>query len=183
MRNATRAQLATLAIIVLIPLAGCRDTPAADPGGADQAGEATQGAPVTTNQPVTDFDLDRLCTLLELSEIEAEFGQYGSVSEGTLTPDLRSCDWLIGDQSLQLRVLAQSQDPQARLVSEREALEADDEYEIADVNGVGDYAYVIRWEGTTQLVFLTGGQVFYLYSFVSATDELTTLAGHVTGRV
>jgi hypothetical protein len=183
MRNATRAQLATLAIIVLIALAGCRDTPPADPGGDDRAGEATEGAPVSTNQPAAEFDLDRLCSLLEPSEIAAEFGEYGSVSEGTLTPDLRSCDWLIGDQILQLRVLESSQDPQARLVSERETLEADAEYEVVDVDGVGDYAYVVRWEGTTQLVFLTGGQVFYLYSFVSATDELTTLAGHVTGRV
>jgi hypothetical protein len=181
MRTSARTQLATVAA-VLITLAGCGGNNANDDNDA-------AGAPATSQpeQPVPDFDLDRLCSMLELSEIEAEFGEYGAIHEGELNRDWRSCDWQIGEQVgeqlLQLRVVPTVANPRERLDREREGLEQDEEYEVVDVSGVGEYAYSILWQGSTQLVFLSQGYVFYLYTLVDATEELTTLAGYVVDRI
>jgi hypothetical protein len=181
MRTSTRTQLATLAA-VLIALAGCGGSNSND---NNDPAEAPAGAPANDQpeQPGAAFDVDRLCTMLERSEIEAEFPDYQPVSEGTLTPEFRSCDWQMGDQYLQLRVLPAVENPRDRLLSERETQEQDPEYEIADVPGVGEYAYVLLWQDTTQLIFLAEETVFYLYTFFPAVEELTTLAGYVVDRI
>ena len=121
--------------------------------------------------------------MLEPAEIDAEFGEYGSASEGTLFRDFRSCDWEMGDKSLQLRVLPYVSNPRERLLSEREEQEQNPEYEFIDLTGVGEYAYAIRWEDTTQLIFLSDGAVFYFFAYVPAVDELTALARHVVDRI
>lgn len=181
MRTSARTQLAIVAA-VLITLAGCGGSNSND--NDDPAG-APAGAPANDQpeQPEAAFDVDRLCTMLERSEIEAEFPEHRPVSEGTLTAEFRSCDWQMGDEYLQLRVLPIVQDPRGRLLSERESQEQDPEYEIVDVPGVGEYAYALRWQETTQLIFLSEGLVFYLYTFFPAVEELTTLAGHVVDRI
>jgi hypothetical protein len=181
MRTFARTQLAILAA-ALLAVAGCGGSNSND---TNDSAEAPAGASANNQaeQPAASFDVNRLCTMLERSEIEAAFPDYRPVSEGTLTAEFRSCDWQMGDEYLQLRVLPAVQNPRDRLLSERETQEQNPEYEVADVTGVGEYAYVLRWQETTQLIFLAEETVFYLYTFFPAVDELTTLAGHVVERI
>ena len=173
-----------MVITVFVALAGC-GSPEADSGGAGggpaASGPATGGR--SSAAPPAAFDVTRLCSLLEKSEIESEFGKYGKVTGGQFDAGRSSCDWQIGRQILQLRAPAPVENPRERLVSQRDDLAKKKDYKIVDVEGLGEYAYAILWNGTTQLVVLTKGVVFYLYTFLSATDELVNLAGHAVKRI
>jgi hypothetical protein len=187
MRTTTNGPLATIVVTafvtVTVALAGC-GSPDADPGGGSggtNGGSAAAGRS-GADQPAT-LDPTRLCSLLEQSEIAAEFGEHGEVTEGEYHAQSGSCNWQMGRQILQLRAPFPVADPRERLVRQRDDLVKKGEAEVVDVNGVGDYAYAILWNGTTQLVVLTKGVVFYLYTILSAKDELVTLAGHVVKRI
>jgi hypothetical protein len=90
---------AGLAAALLVGLAGCGDD---DGGDLGVGGVTDQGSSGQPNDSDDDGGLDApgdgqtldLCSLLEVSEIEAEFGERGAVADGF--DEFESCVWDVG---------------------------------------------------------------------------------------
>lgn len=188
-----------LAAVVLLGVAGCGggsdektakdelDSQGAGSEDAGDIGDAGQSAAVD------------LCSLLETSEVETEFGERGVVVDGV--EDFTHCTWDVGDQSQNNSGSLSVSDMGPAIGQTAEDYFAGFK-ELAndpvDVDGVGDEAYYetdpdAYSSGDTTfeqsfLVFRTGDLVLSLDAFfgpaVAGTQEkLLELAEHVLDRL
>lgn len=153
-RGTTRAVLAAL---VLLSTAACGGGDTGAGGVFDQGDASSDGGGAGATEQID------MCSLLEESEIEAQFGERGAVAEGT--PGL-GCSWDVGSPfdagtgSLHLQDLPLTGLP----VEEALASYRDLAQDPVDIEGLGDDAFFeyelddaagLR-QSTTRLTFTTG---------------------------
>lgn len=193
---------AGLAASLLVGLAGCGK----DDGGDLGVGEvADQGSPDQSDDGGLDAAGDGqrldLCSLLEASEIEAEFGERGAVAGGL--EELESCVWDVGPQSEAGSGNVTIWDyPPVPGVSIEDNFAGFKELadNPVDIDGLGDEAYYehdpeayddrsleVMWEHT--FVYFRSGETFLSVSAFfgpgvdGVEDRLVTLAEHVLSRL
>jgi hypothetical protein len=144
-----------LSIVALLAIPGCSDD--SGEGGEESSTEDAQGDGADADTDATgddegeggdvsvEPDID-LCSLLEVSEIDAEFGEQGSVLDGV--EELDQCSWDVGqDQSEpgtgSVHVFVQYVDPSLPIESaeERFAQQRAAYSEAVELEDLGDEAY------------------------------------------
>jgi hypothetical protein len=144
----------------------------------------------TEDTGTDDADIDP-CTLLEVEEIEAEFGDAGPVFDGQQEFD--QCTWLVGEDQSEpgtgsVHVFVQYVDPSLpigdapEIFTEQQNMTAD----AVEVDGVGDAAYFSPSFGS--LDFLVGDRIFFVQAVfiperADAQESLQALAQLVVERV
>jgi len=187
---------AGLGAVLLIGGTGCGDDDSGGLAGSgsgsgltDQTDPAGGGTADTGGDPgVTDLDL---CSLLETSEIEAEFGERGAVKDGH--EEMLQCTWDVGTASAggTWGVSVGDLGPATGMPPEDYfATFRDLAGDAADVEGVGDEAYFEEDPQIFQsyVTFRVGENVLSVDAYfdpeVEGTQEkLTTLAEHVVSRL
>ena len=191
------------AAALLVGLAGCGDD---DGGGEIGLGEVTADGDRGADGDLGDSDAGGgpppdLCALLETDEVEAEFGERGAVGEGY--PELESCVWDVGDQSIAGtgNVTVNGYGPAiGQTVEQQFAGYKDLADDAVDIEGLGDEAYAehdpeafddrslgVMFEHT--FVYFRSGETFLSVSAFfgpgvdGVQDKLVTLAEHVIDRV
>lgn len=123
-----------------------------------------------------------VCSLLEVAEIEAEFGDHGTVADGE--PLGISCSWEIGDMSEPGSGVVGITSARGAGSPEQSMAEIRDlSLDPIEVEGIGDEAFLdsgILW-------FRSGDRTFSVSAFFSADipnveDKLTPLARHILDR-
>jgi len=154
------------------------------PGAGDDIEEATEGA------GSDDTDIDP-CTLLEVEEIEAEFGDAGPVTDGE--PEFDQCNWLVGEDQSQLgtgsvHVFVQYVDPDLPVedASEIFAAQKDETDSAVEIDGLGDDAYF--HPDLTTVHFLMGDRMLFVQAvFIperpDVQESLERLAHLVADRI
>ena len=185
--NATLAKASVLGIAVVLAIAGCGDD-------GDDDDDATDASPEEIEEVVEDDDdgeaeID-LCSLLEVSEIEAEFGQQGTVLDGE--EELDQCTWEVGeDQSQQgtgtVSVYVQSLIPPGQSTEEFYADQLASAPEAVEVPGVADEAFY-QPPPVTVLNARQGDTFFFVQAaFIpeveGSQEKLENLATLVAGRL
>jgi len=183
--NRTLARLSVLGVAIVLAAAGCSD----DGDNGDDAGEVT---PDDVEDVVEgdDSDVDP-CSLLEVSEIEAEFGEQGTVLEGEESLD--QCSWEVGEDQSQpgtgsVHVFVQFIDPDLPIdpIEDMFAGQEESTPDAVAVEGIGDAAYYAPNSGS---VNVRSGDLIW---FVQATfipepegmqEKVESLAGIVEGRL
>jgi hypothetical protein len=161
--------------LLLVGAAACGDDddlggttgvdPAGDAGGANGGGSGGDA-----------------CSLLEVSEIEAEFGDHGAVADGELLGF--SCSWEVGDiddpgSGIVVVTKARGAGSPEQSLAEIRGMESNP----VEVDGVGDEACLC----SGGLWFRSGAITLSVTAFFSSEDadkaKLVTLAQHMLDRV
>ncbi|HEY3142369.1 MAG TPA: hypothetical protein VGJ86_14620 [Acidimicrobiales bacterium] len=176
-----KARAGMVTLLLLVGAAACGDDdadgtagagPANGPGGA-KPGNAGGGES-------SDGDA---CSLLEVQEIEAEFGDRGAVADGEVLGF--SCSWEVGDVADEgygaVAVTSALGNPSAeQALAEIHEISSNQ----VEVDGIGDQAFL----GSDSLWFRSGDQVLSVSgSFITEVDgmqeKLTSLAQHMLDRL
>lgn len=184
-REGRRLLTAMVAVAVMLLGAACSDEKKTAGGtglgsGSDAAGEGTG-----------DGGGDDPCVLLEMSEIEAAFGERGAVAEGEALGF--SCTWDVGDVGGDGGILGLTSTRAVGSVEQglTEVLGHLDGQPV-EVDGVGDEAYfTATGEGmfrASRIDFRTGPWLVVVDAHFSpepagTQDKLVTLAQHVVDRL
>lgn len=206
-----RARAGGLVAVVLLlgfaGLAGCGgdddDGAALDasaPGAAapddagDGGGDAPPGAPTPPGEALA------VCDMLEVPEIEAQFGDLGAVADGETTT--MGCQWQVGepiegspiDTALTLQVLFHPGDefdvfyPNGAEQAEADLAEVSGRADVVPIPGLGDEAVLdfgVLYVRSGEVLFAVGG--YMIPNAPLGTDamqtKLTALAEQVLGRL
>lgn len=180
-----RAGVAGLVVLSLLGVAGC--------SGDD--GDASTGSGGVANQDdggdsngagSADTAEGNVCSLLEVSEIEAEFGDRGVVGAGEENTEI-ACNWEVGDLSEPNSGSGNVGVMRARYAGTVESALAESRA-IADnpidIEGLGDEAYM----DVATLYVRSGEALIAISAFFSPSvdglqEKLVTLAQHVLTRL
>jgi len=179
--------LLAFGVATMLVLTGCGDD---DDGGAAEApaGEAAEEADDNGSAPAeADSELD-LCSLLEVAEIEAEFGTQGPVLEGQ--EELSQCTWEVGEDQSELgtgtvHVFVQ-EIPEAVSAEDTFAEQRASYADAVEIDGLGDAAY---YEAAGTSVNVRSGdriwfvQAAFLPEVPDTQAKLENLAAAVEGRL
>lgn len=179
---------AVVAAAMLLAAACGDDSDSGEDVSLPDAGDDVEAA--TDDATTDDTDIDP-CTLLEVEEIEAEFGDAGPVLDGE--EEIDQCTWLVGEDQSQpgtgtVHVFVQYVDP---------SLPMDDAADIfaeqqsttpgaVEVDGLGDAAYFTP--NAASVDFLIGDRILFVQAvFIperpDVQESLETLAHLVAERV
>jgi hypothetical protein len=170
--------------------AGTGAADAADDGG----GDAPPGAPTSPGEALG------VCDMLQVSEIEAQFGDLGAIAEGETTA--MGCEWQVGepvegapiDSALTLQVLFHPGDelegfyPNGAEQAEADLAEVSGRDDVVPISGLGDEAVLdfgVLYVRSGEILYAVGG--YMIPNAPLGTDamqaKLTALAEQVLGRL
>lgn len=182
----TRTRVGVITLLLLVGAAACGGDDSGGPLGEGNVGADSSGGNKGSGEGDGAGGVGGdPCSLLEVSEIEAAFGEHGAVAEGK--PLGFSCGWDVGDVAERgSGVVAITRARGAGSPEQSLAEIRDLSSNPIEVEGVGDEAF---FDGAS-LWFRSGPITFSVNAYFSfdnspaaeSQEELTTLARHMLAR-